>query len=230
MIRAIAKFLIRLLTNLNLINTFVLSYSQEGEDVLLRRFFEKQKKGFYVDIGAHHPTRFSSTFLFYKKGWIGINIEPMPKSKTIFDKKRPRDINLQMGISSNNEVLNYYIFKEKALNTFDKSLAYKRKINSKLLKVLPIKVEKLEKVLDKYLPNGQSIDFMNVDGQGLELEILKSNNWTKYRPRFLLVECLIFQGLPVNSVINSNIENYMKSINYEIFSKTFSTLIYVCKD
>ena len=135
-----------------------------------------------------------------------------------------------MGISSNNEVLNYYIFKEKALNTFDKSLASKRKMNSKLINVLPIKVEKLEKVLDKYLPNGQSIDFMNVDGQGLELEILKSNNWTKYRPRFLLVECLIFQGLPVNSVINSNIENYMRSINYEIFSKTFSTLIYVCKD
>ena len=68
------------------------SYSQEGEDMILRRLFEKQKTGFYVDVGAHHPKRFSNTFFFYKKGWSGINIDAMPNSMRLFDKIRPRDI------------------------------------------------------------------------------------------------------------------------------------------
>jgi len=48
------------------------SYSQEGEDMILRRIFERQSTGFYVDVGAHHPKRFSNTYFFYKKGWSGI--------------------------------------------------------------------------------------------------------------------------------------------------------------
>jgi len=62
------------------------SYSQEGEDMILRRLFEKQNTGFYVDVGAHHPKRFSNTFFFYKKGWRGINIDAMPNSMSLFNK------------------------------------------------------------------------------------------------------------------------------------------------
>jgi hypothetical protein len=54
------------------------SYSQEGEDMVLYRTFETVKEGFYVDVGAHHPDRFSNTYKFYKQGWRGINIDAMP--------------------------------------------------------------------------------------------------------------------------------------------------------
>ena len=57
-----------------------LCYSQEGEDMILGKIFSGQKHGFYVDVGAHHPLRFSNTYLFYLKGWRGINIDAMPGS------------------------------------------------------------------------------------------------------------------------------------------------------
>ena len=79
------------------------SYSQEGEDLILQRFFEKQAVGFYVDVGAHHPRRYSNTYLFYKKGWSGINIDAMPNSMKRFDKYRPRDINIEKPISEKNK-------------------------------------------------------------------------------------------------------------------------------
>ncbi|MFM6346540.1 MAG: hypothetical protein ACKPFK_15520, partial [Dolichospermum sp.] len=89
-----------------------ISYSQEGEDLILARFFEKEKNGFYVDIGAHHPQRFSNTYYFYLKGWSGINIDAMPGSMKIFDDLRPLDINLEIPISDKSEILTYYEFDE----------------------------------------------------------------------------------------------------------------------
>ena len=70
-------------------------YSQNGEDLILNRFLENKKNGFYIDIGAHHPIRFSNTYLFYKKGWRGINIDAMPGSMDLFNKIRSRDINIE---------------------------------------------------------------------------------------------------------------------------------------
>jgi hypothetical protein len=58
---------------------FTNSYAQFREDTILDRFFKKST-GFYIDIGANHPDRFSNTKKFYKKGWSGINIEPNPVS------------------------------------------------------------------------------------------------------------------------------------------------------
>ena len=93
------------------------SWSQEGEDMVLRRIFEK-KNGFYVDVGAHHPIRFSNTYFFYRIGWSGINIDAMPGSMQAFKKSRVRDINLELGVSNHNANLDYYIFNDTALNTF----------------------------------------------------------------------------------------------------------------
>ena len=75
------------------------SYSQEGEDMVLERIFAGKKGGFYVDVGAHHPRRFSNTYFFYRKGWKGINIEPNPEAIHAFQSDRKRDTNLQCGIS-----------------------------------------------------------------------------------------------------------------------------------
>ncbi|MCD7914177.1 MAG: hypothetical protein LUG96_02180 [Tannerellaceae bacterium] len=64
------------------------SYSQEGEDIVLNFLFENKEgyKGFYVDIGTHHPFRFSNTAYFYKQGWQGINIEPTPGAIEVFNR------------------------------------------------------------------------------------------------------------------------------------------------
>lgn len=76
------------------------SYSQNGEDILLEAIFYKQQKGFYVDVGAHHPIKYSNTFLLYKRGWRGINIDAMPGSMKTFAKYRKGDINIECGVGS----------------------------------------------------------------------------------------------------------------------------------
>jgi hypothetical protein len=92
-------------------------YGESGEDVLLNSFCHK--KGFYIDIGAYHPARASNTYLFYKKGWRGINIDANPYSIKLFNKMRKRDININAGISDKNTVLNYFCFsKSDSSNTF----------------------------------------------------------------------------------------------------------------
>ena len=205
------------------------SYSQEGEDMILRRLFEKQKTGFYVDVGAHHPKRFSNTFFFYKKGWSGINIDAMPNSMRLFDKIRPRDINLEVPISDKKQKLKYYMFNEPALNGFSKDLAEKRdgKDNYKIISERDMETSTLEKILEKNLPSGQKIDFMSIDVEGLDFQVLKSNNWKRFRPKFVLVEVL---DSSIKEIANSKEYKYLAEFGYEIFAKTVNTVIFQRED
>ena len=142
-------------------------YSQEGEDMILRRIFE-EKNGFYVDVGAHHPRRFSNTYYFYKQGWTGISIEPNPQAAKAFKSDRPRDINLCIGVSDTESILKYYYFDEPALNTFDSSVV-KSRLADTLYKVIgheDFVVDRLDNILKKHLPTGQSIDFYQESGTG----------------------------------------------------------------
>ncbi|WP_246828938.1 FkbM family methyltransferase [Synechococcus sp. PCC 7502] len=211
-------------------NYHELSFSQEGEDRILARIFEGQESGFYIDIGAHHPQRFSNTYLFYLKGWRGINIDAMPKSMDIFNSLRPRDINLEIPISENPELLTYYEFDESALNTFSLSLAQQRinQTNYKLIFETQLQSQPLAQVLDKYLPKDQTIDFLNIDVEGLDYQVLISNNWEKYRPRFVLVEDLDLKSL--NKLNNSKIYSLLQEHSYILVSKTINTLIFQFND
>ncbi len=169
-----------------------ISFSQEGEDMVLSRFLEKKEKGFYVDIGAHHPIRFSNTYKFYLEGWRGINIDAMPGSMIPFQQIRPFDINLEAEISETPQNLTYYIFNEPALNTLSKDEADKKNglNNYRIIDTKKITTKTLKDVLDSYLPSGMPIDFMSVDVEGLDLEVLRSNDWNRYKPSILLVESL----------------------------------------
>ena len=201
------------------------SYSQEGEDMILCRIFAKNSTGFYIDVGAHHPRRFSNTYFFYKRGWRGINIDAMPNSMSLFNKIRSRDINLEVPISDKKQKLKYYMFNEPALNGFSKELAEKRdgKSNYKIISERDMETSTLEEILEKYLPSGQEIDFMSIDVEGLDLQVLKSNNWERFRPKFVLVEIL---GSSIKEIANSKEYKYLSGFEYEIFAKTVNTFIF----
>ena len=104
------------------------AWSQEGEDLILARYFESVPRGFFVDVGAHHPFRFSNTCLLYKQGWRGVNIDAMPGSMGPFRRARPRDINLEIGIGTQTGIAHYFVFNEPALNTFDPELAARQNV------------------------------------------------------------------------------------------------------
>ncbi len=202
------------------------SYSIDGEDVVLDSFYisQKNKKGFYVDIGAHHPYRFSNTAIFYKKGWRGINIEPTPNQFISFKRSRRKDINLNIGISGKHQKLIFFMFDEPALNGFDAEFSIDRDANSSynIIDRREIETFPLSEVLDKYLPQNQKIDFFNIDVEGLDLEILKSNDWNKYKPEYILIE----DRMNLDEILTNDTCNYLKTYNYKMVAKTRLTSIF----
>ena len=202
------------------------SYSQEGEDMILRRLFEKQQTGFYVDVGAHHPKRFSNTYFFYKRGWRGINIDAMPGSMQIFNTIRPRDINIEKPVSDKTQVLTYYAFNEPALNGFSKELSQERdgKGNYFIEFTKDIETSTLEEILDTNLPRGQEIDFLSIDVEGLDFMVLKSNNFSKYKPKIILIEIL---GSSLNDIEKNEISKYLKQYDYSLYAKAVNTVIFI---
>ena len=191
--------------------------------MLLARFFDYKKEGFYVDVGAHHPKRFSNTFFLYKLGWRGINIEPNHDVKKIFDEIRSGDINVEMAIANNESEKTFYMFQETALNTFSQSLAeqYER-IGHRLMIKKSMITRKLSSVLDEYI-NNRHIDFMSIDVEDFEMSVLESNDWLKYRPRILLIEILDFD---INHPEQYPVHNFILNKGYAMRAKTYNTAFY----
>jgi FkbM family methyltransferase len=205
------------------------SYSQEGEDMILHRFFGGKSKGFYVDVGAHHPLRFSNTWFFYKMGWHGINIDAKLGSMKLFNKLRKRDLNLEVPILNSSQDITYYMFSESAVNTFSKDLAEKilNRNNYSLVGTINVRPKKLSEVLDEHMPHPPKIDFLSIDVEGLDFEVLMSNDWNKYRPTMVLVEQL---ATSLHDLSKDKIALFMKEKNYSLYAKTNNTVFYLESD
>lgn len=196
------------------------SFSQEGEDIILSQLFYGVANGFYIDVGAHQPIQYSNTYRFYLDGWRGINIDAMPGSMDAFNKIRPNDINVEAAISDQSEVLTYYMFKSGGLNTFSKERADEiEKKGTKPYQTTSIRTVKLQAILDAHLLANQPIDFMSLDVEGFELNVLKANNWTKIRPTVILVESL--------ELMNKDIlVSFMSQHQYELIAQTINNLYF----
>jgi FkbM family methyltransferase len=202
------------------------SYAQEGEDMILARVFEGHAQGFYVDVGAHHPTLFSNTYNFYLRGWRGVNIDAMPGSMSLFQKMRPRDINVERAVAEKPGKLIFHVFNSPALNTFDADLARQRDGVGewKIIGVKEIETQPLAQILRDVVPQGQAIDFMSVDVEGLDLEVLRSNDWSLFSPTYVLAEDFFIGG--VEEALKSPITEFLRSKGYALFAKTAHTLIF----
>ena len=206
-----------------------LSYSQYGEDVVLKSFYEKtpEYKGFYIDIGAYHPLKYSNTQIFYKNGWTGINIDATPKSMIPFNKFRKRDINLECAVSDKEETLTYYSFKENALSTFDEQLGEERiKQGWKLNKKFKLKTKTINQILSEYLPENQKIDFIDIDIEGFELKILKTFDFSKFAPDYFLIEDLDTVSEDLFRIQKSELNQFMQLHGYIAVAKTMKTIIF----
>lgn len=211
------------------VNYFIYSrsYSQEGEDMILKNLVGQNKgyKGFYVDVGAHHPVRFSNTRYFYKRGWSGINIEPTPNAIKAFHNFRKRDINLNIGVGKDKGKLKFFCFNEPALNSFSEEVSRrvdKESTKYKIIQELDIDILPLSEIFEKHLPQNTTIDFLNIDVEGLDYDVLLSNNWDKYKPKVILIE----EHTEIDQLNNSPIYLFLKEKGYRFFAKTHRTCIY----
>jgi FkbM family methyltransferase len=202
----------------------VLSYSQEGEDLILQRIFATRASGFFVDVGAHHPQRFSNTYNLYRRGWRGINIDAMPGSMAEFRRLRPRDINLEAGIAREPGMLRFFMFNDAALNTFDAELAASRNHGQyRITGEAEVKTETLAQVLAAHLPKGTQIDLLSVDVEGLDLPVLESNDWSRFRPECICVEHSIDDLLELPG---TQLYRLLAPLGYKLYAKTANTLIF----
>ncbi|AKM80572.1 TPA: FkbM family methyltransferase [Candidatus Saccharibacteria bacterium] len=166
------------------------SYAQNREDIILSGFFEGLQKGCYVDVGANDPNIDSVTKFFYEKGWSGINIEPQLKHYKALTAERPRDITLNIGISEKAGSLKLRQYKGDGLSTFSGDMMQENSLtqseNTDQYEDIIVEVRTLKSVFIEC--NVSSIQFMKVDVEGYEYEVLSSNDWKKYRPEVICIE------------------------------------------
>ena len=204
------------------------SFAQEGEDRILTRYFGNRNAGFYVDIGAHHPFRFSNTALLYRNGWHGINADAWPGSMLPFRRARSRDVNLEIGVGKENGTALFYIFNDPAMNTFDPEVAKRHnRAPWYIERTIDVPVRSLAAILDEFAPADRQIDLFSIDVEGKDLEVLESNDWTRFRPNMVLFEAI---GGALDSLSNDPIAIFLKQQGYAPYAKTVNTFFFSRQD
>jgi FkbM family methyltransferase len=170
----------------------VLSYGQHYEDLIIAAIFANLKieHPTYMDLGANHPNQISNTALLYKNGCRGINIEANPNFIKIFESERPEDINLNVGVSIQRGKLPFYMFDEYCgRNTFSKEEAEKlcKEQAMQIREIIQIPVVTLQDIVDEYCTNGFP-DFLDVDIEGLDYDVLCSYDFAVNGPKVVCVE------------------------------------------
>ena len=167
----------------------MISYAQMLEDVLLARAFAGQESGFYVDVGAAHPVELSVTKHFYESGWRGVNVEPVEELFERLSADRPRDVNLQVVLSDHEGAATLFV----APGFFELSSVSAKQVGvvgGELdLVPRPVEVTTLARVCDRYAP--AVVDFLKIDVEGHEQQVIAGGDWQRHRPRVLVIECFV---------------------------------------
>jgi len=191
------------------------SYSQKGEDLVIDKLLNHKKTGFYVDVGANDPDRFSNTKKFYQRGWTGVNIEPDLNNYQKLSKKRKKDINLNIGIGEEKSRLVFYKFIPDTLSTFSKKEADNYvKQGYKLVNSIRVNVKRLSDVLSRYCES-REIDFVSIDTEGLDMEVLESNNWEKFKPRLICIESVTHTMSGKGNQKKDDLDPFLMRVGYK---------------
>ena len=194
------------------------SYAMDGEDTAINVFNKKTEKGFYVDIGAHHPIQRNNTHLLFKKGWEGINIDVNKFSIDLFNFLRPRDLNLQIAVSDKEgEISFFYQKKFSQLNTTDKDIAKENFQGN--FQEKKVKCQTIQNILDNSKFKNKKIDFLNIDIEGAEMRVLNTLNFEIYDPSLICVEILGYRQMQLEQrekeIKNNEIFKFLVNQGYK---------------
>lgn len=219
-------------------------YAERGEDAFLQSYFRSKQsltsvaqkalplywresvgQGFYIDIGANAPVFYSNTYWFYLRGWRGINIDAAPGTMTAFNRFRPRDINIEALVSDQEAEVTFHYW-ETPFPANTASAEWARVIARQYgrePRQITMRSRRLDNLLDEHLSPDQDISFMSVDTEGHDLEVLRSNDWERFRPELVLVEDYMFD--PGKSP-TSEVHEFMKSVAYDVYAWIRPTVVY----
>jgi len=215
------------------------SYSISNVDLIIDRMFSKITNGIYIDIGCNHPIKFNNTYLLYKRGWKGINIDLDKKSISEFNLLRSKDYNLRALISDEDDKEKeiFFYHERSAINTVSKNLITHRKTKIEDIKIIKEKTTTLNKVIDNSPFRNQKINLMSIDIEDHEYEALKNFDFNKYAIDCIVAEChdleqekLEIYNQSIEKVFSHKLYKLLLENNYKLINWVNSDLIFVRKN
>jgi len=211
-------------------------YSQFGEDAHIASYYNRLAvdrgivvvRGCIVDVGAYRPISLSNTYGFYKRGWRSINIDPTPGTKAMFDRVRPTDTNLELAISCKSGQGTFYVFGVPSVwNTMDPDAARLAEAKSGIVpRKVAVEICRLDTVLDRHL-KGDNFELLSIDAEGYDIEILQSNNFSKFLPRLIMIEV---HNVSLDTLKDHEIVRHLGTYGYTLYSWINPNLLFVRAD
>ena len=212
------------------------SYSISNVDLVIERIFKNKNDGIYIDVGCNHPIKYNNTYLLYKKGWHGLNIDLDKKSIDQFNKLRKRDINILTLVTStdNEEKELYYYHERSAINTISKELAKSR--NQRHKEIKKIKGISLNSIIENSKFKESKINLLSIDIENYEYEALKNFNFDKYEIDVIVTEItdinvknLEIYNLSLENIVETNLYKIILKNNYKLINWVNADLIFIRK-
>jgi FkbM family methyltransferase len=165
-----------------------ISYAQNFEDVMLWRALKLFGPGFYIDVGANHPTRDSVTRSLYERGWRGINIEPVLHYHQALCAERPEDINLCVAVGDKADELKFFESPETGLSTLSVEMAQRQSAEGIAFVPRTVETRTLSSICAEHIGSGVQIHFLKIDVEGFEEQVLRGCDFQEWRPWIVLIE------------------------------------------
>jgi hypothetical protein len=202
------------------------SFAQFGEDLVASSLLNALGvvKPSYLDIGAWEPIKSNNTYLFYRRGGRGVLVEPNPARTPALHQKRSGDIVIEGGIGlDDTPFLDYYMLEEEQLNTFDKEQVEKLAKDGVALKgVVKMPMFPINRVMVEHF-GGVAPDFMSIDVEGLDLAILKTLDFDRFRPKVICAETIITFTLKHNTAV----PEFLATKGYVVRGGTYPNMLFV---
>lgn len=209
------------------------SYSQAGEDMIVNYLFTSLgiDKPTYLEIGTNQPKICNNTFFFYRKGCKGVCIEPDPEMYSFIKKTRPNDTVLNIGIGlKDSPAADFYLFPGhwNGWSTFSEKEALLRKKESGFhYKKISIPLKTINQIIEEHFEGHPN--FISVDVEGLDLDILRSLDFDRFRPEVICVETITFSIDNTEEKLEDTIA-FMHSKGYFTYGDTHINTIFCRKD
>ena len=207
-----------------------LAYSHWGVDLIITKLLNSKNKGIYIDVGCHHPFLNNHSYLLYKSGWVGINIDIDYNSIDMFNFFRKSDFNIQTAVTDHKGEVDLFFYHNRAAkNTISKEFGSDAKEQKK------INSDTLNNIIENSKFKNSRIDFVSIDVEGNEMNVLNGFNLKKYKPKLILLEFILpnkkeFYEKDINEITNSEIYKFLIKNEYKLINWNHDDLLFMRLD
>ena len=207
-----------------------LAYSHWGVDLIITKLLNSKNKGIYIDVGCHHPFLNNHSYLLYKSGWVGINIDIDYNSIDMFNFFRKSDINIQTAVTDHKGEVDLFFYHNRAAkNTISKEFGSDAKEQKK------INSDTLNNIIENSKFKNSKIDFVSIDVEGNEMNVLNGFNLKKYKPKLILLEFILpnkkeFYEKDINEITNSDVYKFLIKNEYKLINWNHDDLLFMSLD